>query len=164
MCRREYEATFHGVSWNQSSGPSDAVYCARRRFHRWNFNVGWHDKTAAASDLYHRSWTRAHFHHRLLLRESEARAQRITAVIMESLSLQPTCGMHPNRIRTIRTRIACHVGSKLIESAPLDWLGRTTKLAPNRKIKGATVNRELECLKCLLDLARKSRFVGEALQ
>lgn len=80
MCRRDNEAMFHGVSWNQSSGPSDAVYCARRRFHRWNVDAGRHDKTAATSDLYHRTWTRAHFHHRLLLRESGARAQRITAV------------------------------------------------------------------------------------
>ena len=30
-----------------------------------------------------------------------------------------------------------------------------TKTNPNRTIKGATVNRELECLKCILDLAVK---------
>ena len=35
------------------------------------------------------------------------------------------------------------------------------KLAPNRKIKGATVNRELECLKCVLDLACKRKYIPE---
>ncbi len=35
------------------------------------------------------------------------------------------------------------------------------KLAPNRKIKGATVNRELECLKCVLDLALKRKYIPE---
>ena len=36
-----------------------------------------------------------------------------------------------------------------------------TKLNPNRTIKGATVNRELECLKCVLDLAVKRKYVPE---
>jgi integrase len=36
-----------------------------------------------------------------------------------------------------------------------------TKLDPNRKIKGATVNRELECLKCVLDLAFKRKYIPE---
>jgi integrase len=36
-----------------------------------------------------------------------------------------------------------------------------TKLNPNRMIKGATVNRELECLKCVLDLAVKRKYLPE---
>jgi integrase len=36
-----------------------------------------------------------------------------------------------------------------------------TKLNPNRTIKGATVNRELECLKCVLDLAVKRKYIPE---
>jgi integrase len=36
-----------------------------------------------------------------------------------------------------------------------------TKLNPNRTIKGATVNRELECLKCVLDLALKRKYIPE---
>ncbi len=36
-----------------------------------------------------------------------------------------------------------------------------TKLNPNRMIKGATVNRELECLKCVLDLAVKRKYIPE---
>jgi integrase len=36
-----------------------------------------------------------------------------------------------------------------------------TKLNPNRTIKGATVNRELECLKCMLDLALKRKYIPE---
>ncbi len=36
-----------------------------------------------------------------------------------------------------------------------------TKLNPNRTVKGATVNRELECLKCVLDLAVKRKYVPE---
>jgi hypothetical protein len=34
-------------------------------------------------------------------------------------------------------------------------------IAPNRKVKGATVNRELECLKCVLDLACKRKYIPE---
>jgi site-specific recombinase XerD len=36
-----------------------------------------------------------------------------------------------------------------------------TKTNPNRTIKGATVNRELECLKCILDLAVKRKYIPE---
>ena len=36
-----------------------------------------------------------------------------------------------------------------------------TKHNPNRTIKGATVNRELECLKCVLDLAVKRKYLPE---
>ena len=36
-----------------------------------------------------------------------------------------------------------------------------TKTNPNRIIKGATVNRELECLKCVLDLAVKRKYIPE---
>jgi len=36
-----------------------------------------------------------------------------------------------------------------------------TRLNPNRMIKGATVNRELECLKCVLDLAVKRKYIPE---
>jgi len=36
-----------------------------------------------------------------------------------------------------------------------------TKRGPNRKVKGATVNRELECLKCFLDLACKRKYIPE---
>ena len=36
-----------------------------------------------------------------------------------------------------------------------------TKTNPNRTIKGATVNRELECLKCVLDLAVKRKYIPE---
>lgn len=36
-----------------------------------------------------------------------------------------------------------------------------TKLNPNRTLKGATVNRELECLKCILDLAVKRKYIPE---
>jgi len=36
-----------------------------------------------------------------------------------------------------------------------------TKTNPNRTIKGATVNRELECLKCVLDLAVKRKYIQE---
>jgi integrase len=36
-----------------------------------------------------------------------------------------------------------------------------TKRAPNRKVKGATVNRELECLECVLDLACKRKYIPE---
>jgi len=35
------------------------------------------------------------------------------------------------------------------------------KTNPNRTIKGATVNRELECLKCVLDLAVKRKYIPE---
>ena len=33
------------------------------------------------------------------------------------------------------------------------------KRSPHRKVKGATVNRELECLKCILDLAVKRNYI-----
>jgi integrase len=36
-----------------------------------------------------------------------------------------------------------------------------TKTNPNRTMKGATVNRELECLKCVLDLAVKRKYIPE---
>src|SRR5262249_25304867 len=36
-----------------------------------------------------------------------------------------------------------------------------TKTNPNRTVKGATVNRELECLKCVFDLAVKRRYIPE---
>ena len=35
----------------------------------------------------------------------------------------------------------------------------STKRNPNGKVKGATVNRELECLKCILDLAVKRNYI-----
>ena len=38
-----------------------------------------------------------------------------------------------------------------------------TKRNPNRTIKGATVNRELECLKCVFDLAVKRKYIPENL-
>jgi hypothetical protein len=37
----------------------------------------------------------------------------------------------------------------------------STKRNPNGKVKGATVNRELECLKCILDLAVKRNYIPE---
>jgi len=36
-----------------------------------------------------------------------------------------------------------------------------TKNNPNRTVKGATVNRELECLKCVLDLAVTRKYIPE---
>lgn len=36
-----------------------------------------------------------------------------------------------------------------------------TKQDPTRTVKGATVNRELECLKCVLDLAAKRKYIVE---
>jgi Phage integrase SAM-like domain len=36
-----------------------------------------------------------------------------------------------------------------------------TKRKPNQTVKGATVNRELECLKCVLDLAFKRKYIPE---
>jgi len=36
-----------------------------------------------------------------------------------------------------------------------------SKNNPNQTVKGATVNRELECLKCMLDFATKRRYIAE---
>jgi len=36
-----------------------------------------------------------------------------------------------------------------------------SKRKPNQTVKGATVNRELECLKCMLDFATKRRYIAE---
>lgn len=36
-----------------------------------------------------------------------------------------------------------------------------TKQDPSRTVKGATVNRELECLKCVLDLAVRRKYIPE---
>jgi hypothetical protein len=47
------------------------------------------------------------------------------------------------------------------------WSDRTqrraqpTKNNPNRTMKGATINRELECLKCVFDLAVKRKYIPE---
>ena len=38
---------------------------------------------------------------------------------------------------------------------------QSIKNTPERKVKGATVNRELECLKCVLDLACKRKYIPE---
>ena len=38
---------------------------------------------------------------------------------------------------------------------------QATKNDPNRTVKGATVNRELECLKCVLDLAVRRKYIAE---
>jgi len=35
------------------------------------------------------------------------------------------------------------------------------KHKPNQTLKGATVNRELECLKCVLDLATQRKYIPE---
>jgi integrase len=53
------------------------------------------------------------------------------------------------------------IAVEMIEKYRDERRQQPTKLAPNRKIKGATVNRELECLKCILDLACKRKYITE---
>jgi hypothetical protein len=38
---------------------------------------------------------------------------------------------------------------------------RPAKNEPGQTVKGATVNRELECLKCMLDFAMKRKYIAE---
>ncbi|MGA7637936.1 MAG: tyrosine-type recombinase/integrase [Candidatus Acidiferrales bacterium] len=81
-------------------------------------------------------------------------------------------GLTANTIRGHRTSMkhlkAFFEGCKLdgitvemIEKYRDERRQQPTKLAPNRKVKGATVNRELECLKCILDLACKRKYIPE---
>jgi len=48
-----------------------------------------------------------------------------------------------------------------VEEYRIQRRAQPAKNNPNRTIKGATVNRELECLKCVLDLAVKRKYIPE---
>jgi len=50
---------------------------------------------------------------------------------------------------------------EMVEEYRSQRRAQPTKNNPNRTIKGATVNRELECLKCVLDLAIMRKYIPE---
>jgi integrase len=50
---------------------------------------------------------------------------------------------------------------EMVEEYRSQRRAQPTKNNPNRTIKGATVNRELECLKCVLDLAVMRKYIPE---
>jgi integrase len=50
---------------------------------------------------------------------------------------------------------------EMVESFRANRRQQPSKRNPNCFVKGATVNRELECLKCVLDLAVRRRFIPE---
>jgi len=81
-------------------------------------------------------------------------------------------GLAANTVRGHRTYIKnlkaffgdCKLGRitvEMIEKYRDQRRQQPTKRGPNRKVKGATVNRELECLKCVLDLACKRKYIPE---
>jgi integrase len=81
-------------------------------------------------------------------------------------------GLAANTVRGHRTYIKnlkaffgdCKLGRitvEMIEKYRDQSRQQPTKRGPNRKVNGATVNRELECLKCVLDLACKRKYIPE---
>jgi integrase len=53
------------------------------------------------------------------------------------------------------------ITAELVEEYRDQRKQQRTKRNPNRTIKGASVNRELECLKCVFDLAVKRKYIPE---
>ena len=59
------------------------------------------------------------------------------------------------------TRKVSKITTELVEEYRDQRRPQRTKRNPNRTVKGASVNRELECLKCVFDLAVKRKYVPE---
>jgi integrase len=53
------------------------------------------------------------------------------------------------------------ISAEMVEKYRDQRRQQPTRQDPNRTVKGATVNRELECLKCVLDLAVKRKYIAE---
>jgi integrase len=59
------------------------------------------------------------------------------------------------------TRKVSKITAEMVEEYRDQRRQQRTKRNPNRTIKGASVNRELECLKCVFDLAVKRKYIPE---
>jgi hypothetical protein len=81
-------------------------------------------------------------------------------------------GLAANTVRGHRTymkHLKTFFGDRKLDNITVEMIEKyrdqrrqqPTKRVPNQKVKGATVNRELECLKCVLDLAVKRRYIPE---
>jgi len=53
-----------------------------------------------------------------------------------------------------------HITVAMVETYRDERRQQPSKRKPNQTVKGATVNRELECLKCMLDSATKRRYIA----
>lgn len=58
-------------------------------------------------------------------------------------------------------RKVSHVTVQMVEEYRNHRRQQPTKRNPKRTVKGATVNRELECLKCVFDLAVRWKYIPE---
>jgi integrase len=54
-----------------------------------------------------------------------------------------------------------HITVAMVEAYRDERRKQPSKRKPNQTVKGATVNRELECLKCMLDFATRRRYIAE---
>jgi integrase len=81
-------------------------------------------------------------------------------------------GLAANTIRGHRTylnnlkaffgnRTLDKITAEMVEAYRDQRRRQPAKRKPNQTVKGATVNRELECLKCVLDLAFKRKYIPE---
>jgi integrase len=81
-------------------------------------------------------------------------------------------GLAANTIRGHRTylnnlkaffgnRTLDKITTEMVEAYRDERRRQPRKRKPNQTVKGATVNRELECLKCVLDLAFKRKYIPE---
>lgn len=106
------------------------------------FKVGWPGERIAFAELCD-EFERSHF---AGLAENTVRGHRV--YIKHLKAFFGECSLH--RITT-----------EMIEKYRDQRRQQPTKQDPHRTVKGATVNRELECLKCVLDLAVKRKYVAE---
>ena len=99
--------------------------------------------------------------------------ERITfGQLCEEFERSHFAGLTKNTVRGLRTymkQLKAFFGDRKLEWITVAMVEKyrdqrcqqPTKRNPNRKVKGATVNRELECLKCVLDLACKRKYISE---
>jgi integrase len=99
--------------------------------------------------------------------------ERITfGQLCEEFERSHFAGLTKNTVRGLRTymkQLKAFFGDRKLEWITVEMVEKyrdqrcqqPTKRNPNRKVKGATVNRELECLKCVLDLACKRNYISE---
>jgi integrase len=106
------------------------------------FKVGWPGERIPFSQLCE-EFERSHF---AGLAENTVRGHRV--YIKHLKAFFGECPLHK-------------ITTEMIEKYRDQRRQQPAKQDPNRTVKGATVNRELECLKCVLDLAVKRKYVAE---
>jgi integrase len=103
--------------------------------------------------------------------------QKIGRGLYAARDLQPdfqsqillACKRVPNGVVCLKSVLKAFFGDRKLENITVSLVEtyrderrqQAAKNKPGQTVKGATVNRELECLKCMLDFAMKRKYIAE---